>query len=871
MSCDWDDILTAYLHAPPDKALAIPGHERRACRYLAAAVGREVSREEIHGTEDQLASIAERLPMPGARAGDGMTVEPADGHLTVFHPLAGTEYKLAVGTVDEAFVEQMVHELVSRYDDPQRRFLTIWRELSPRLTKARKWFGGLPADTRVPDQTIWHHLSITAGLKAALSGRRGGALLSFSLGPVQPFIWAARSVRDLWSGSMILSWLTFQGMLPVIERFGPTGIVFPSLHGTPLLDLWLRREMSLEIAAPAENARKTPCLPNRFLAAVPWDPDTAEEETLARACAARARSGWKRLTEAVRGRLASVLQKEGLEHDGWDKRWGQQTEDFFEIHTAVLPLRECGDEALAALNGGERFRDSFPDLDAVRRLGEAIPDPERPRYRQDSAGRWQAQVELSARLMESHRSVRHIPQATTDEIVPAKCSLFGTFEQMGPEGLEESRRFWEDATRVLELHGVRLRSRERLCAVALAKRFSAPAFVAEELELRADELHFPDTATVAATQWLKRAQIDPRQVRRNYRNVGWSGQWLHWSKRESGEEGEADVPPPVWEAIRRARDKLGPPPGYYVVLVIDGDEMGSWLAGERSPKVREILHAKASAYFARLEGTADGLEANRPLGPARHAAISQALANFAVHVVPTIVAKHHGTLIYAGGDDMLALLPCRAALDCAQELRLAFSGDTRVNGGAWEGYYQCGELELLMMGPTATASAGLAVVHHKEDLRFALETARAAERAAKDCGRDMLQITACRRSGEHASVLCPWDFADEVRRWIAAFEGDASDRWAYRLRRDLETLQGLPVEAVRGEIRRQVERAEPATRQRLQGAAQESAGEAMAVAFDSYYATLTGSPWSLDGVRVLKEFVILCQTASFLARGKEER
>ena len=37
MSADWDLLTTAFLHDPPDKALDIRGHERRAARYLEAA------------------------------------------------------------------------------------------------------------------------------------------------------------------------------------------------------------------------------------------------------------------------------------------------------------------------------------------------------------------------------------------------------------------------------------------------------------------------------------------------------------------------------------------------------------------------------------------------------------------------------------------------------------------------------------------------------------------------------------------------------------------------------------------------------------------------------------------------------------------
>ena len=284
--------------------------------------------------------------------------------------------------------------------------------------------------------------------------------------------------------------------------------------------------------------------------------------------------------------------------------------------------------------------------------------------------------------------------------------------------------------------------------------------------------------------------------------------------------------------------------------------MGGWLRGEKAPTLSAVLHPHTRDYFAGISDTAASLAARRPVGPALHAAISQALANFALHVVPHVVGKHGGTLIYSGGDDVLALLPASTALACARELRLAFSGNSKVNGGAASGYYRAGGRDLLVMGSKATASAGLAVVHYKEDLRFALDAARDAEKAAKGAGRNMLQVVACRRSGEHAAALCPWDFLDTVQGWVEAFSAGASDRWAYQIREELPTLSGLDQEAVMAEIRRQIGRTEKTTQNRLPP-------DTLASAFEAYRS-------AMPTANVLEGFVTLCQTASFLARGREQ-
>jgi len=877
MNVDWRELLIAYLHDPPDKALSIRDHEARACSYLSVAMAREISPAEIHSVEDQLASVAERLPLPKAGPNGEGSVGPENGRLTVFHPLSGQPEDIQVAKLDEARVEDAIRQIAAPHRDQESCFYALWRLLPDRLAEQDPCFRRLPADTRVPDHTIWHHLNMTAGLKAAHSGTHGAALFSCVLGPVQPFIEAARTVRDLWSGSMILSWLSFQAMLPVIEKYGPTAIVYPWLHGTPLLDLWLQREQEVEVPHLTEASRKAPCLPNRFLAVVPWEPDLASGQNTAEQCAERVRSKWRELTDAVRRGLNRWLQ---ALCDGWDKRWAQQIEDYFEIRTSVLPLRECGDEVLAKLAGYERFDEAFPSLAKVRALAKAIPEADRPGYAQDSAGRWQEQVDLSARLMQARRSVRPVPRPCQDEKVPIKCSLFGSLEQMGPDELSDSAKFWDEAARQVEWNGVRIRKGESLCAVALAKRFSGPALLAKELGLSPDSLRFVDTATVAAAEWLATAgklgfRLDPEEIRRKHNH--WSGQWLHWANRRADKD-EPEVPDEVWNEIRRAKEQLGPPPAYYAVLVMDADRMGEWLAGERSPAVEEVLHPKPRKYFEGLAAAEEGLKAHRPLGPARHAAISEALANFALYVVPSIIQKHHGTLIYAGGDDVLALLPRRTAVACAGELRLAFSGDLRANPGVPEGYYRHEEKDLLMMGPRATVSAGVAVVHHKEDLRAALQAARSAKESAKRRGRDLLAIAIVRRSGEHSCVLCPWDMVDEVGHWVGAFAQGASDRWTYHLRREMDTLQALPLEAMRAEMRRQISRAEKTTRDLLCGPNGVSAADRLCEAWEKYRAELT-KPHRITedddqetfDARAFAAFNTLCQTASFLARGEQKR
>jgi CRISPR-associated protein Cmr2 len=866
-SVDWHELLRVWLHDPVDKALDIRSHEARAARYASRALGWDVTSREIRSSAlpgDQLAAIAERLPMPTAGRRGERAVGLQDGKIAVRHPVSAQEDVLAGLALDENKVAETIDGIVASLpDDPRLRFLALWRLLPERLKGA---LARLPADTRVPDHTLIQHADIASGLWASHQSAQGGAYLSLSVGPVQSFIEAARSVRDLWSGSAMLSWLTFQGIRPVLEQLGPTALVYPALRGNPLMDMWLRDQVGLKnvVPLPSEQSRRSPSIPNRFVVLAPWGPDGIQAQSLADACCKAVNQAWYRLADDVQGCL-DILS--GIDRD-WAHRWQAQVNSFFEVRTSVLSERDMNDETLARLIGSkDAFNDVWCDSAKVRGLADAIPQNERPGYNQQSAGRWQAQLELSARLMEAQRSIRHVPgtpQSAANENSPPKCSLFGSYEQMGPTGLDDSREFWQEAAKRVHRKGVRLRHHERFSAVALCKRFAAPATLAGELDLKPSDLRFPDTATVAAAEWLDKTGIDPDAVRREHHD--WNGRWLHLRRR--GEDKGEDPPPgQVWDRIKAAQKEKGLPPSYYAILAMDADNMGQWLKGDCAPKVCEVLHPKMVDYYKHLgEKAAAGLDAKRPVGPALHASISEALNNFASHIAPDIVEKHNGTMIYSGGDDVLALLSVCRAVECAVELRRAFRGSEDPNCAVPPGWTQGRDNRLwLAMGNKATLSAGIAFVHFMEDLRSALGEARRAEKEAKDSGRDWLTLRFIRRSGEHSEAGLAWECAPWFQEMVAIFAGGATDRWTYRLRRELPTLQGsnIPAAAVRAEIRRLVDRTTKDDEVALSG----PSGREVEQWWQKF--STEGEKRGHSTTELLESFTLLCQGASFVARGQD--
>jgi CRISPR-associated protein Cmr2 len=121
------------------------------------------------------------------------------------------------------------------------------------------------------------------------------------------------------------------------------------------------------------------------------------------------------------------------------------------------------------------------------------------------------------------------------------------------------------------------------------------------------------------------------------------------------------------------------------------------------------------------------------------------LSGFAENVL-TIVREHEGVCIYAGGDDVMALLPLHFAVQCAQTLAQSFH----------EALHSFQDEQ----GNSPTLSAGLAIVHHLHPLWDALDLARAAEKRAKSGKKNALAITVQKRGGPPCEIGGQWNAFD---------------------------------------------------------------------------------------------------------------
>jgi CRISPR-associated protein Cmr2 len=178
----WKRKLDAYLHDPPEKALDLVWHKQRADAYEA---GLDLDDVEYHHPCDHMAAAADRLPWPRYTA----LSSSFDGQENFFHhPLGGAEFRIKPypsADLAHEFASLSRPQLVEGGDRAQfLAFWRLWRWWAADRNDSRLAF--LPADTRLPDHTIWAHNAMVSAFQSCVceDGAFRPAFLLFQMGPV---------------------------------------------------------------------------------------------------------------------------------------------------------------------------------------------------------------------------------------------------------------------------------------------------------------------------------------------------------------------------------------------------------------------------------------------------------------------------------------------------------------------------------------------------------------------------------------------------------------------------------------------------------------------------------------------------------------
>ena len=519
------------------------------------------------------------------------------------------------------------------------------------------------------------------------------SLVLFQAGPVQPFIAAARSTRDLWSGSYMLSWLMAAAAKALTETAGTPvdeTIVFPKLSKLGVYQLQTDYQAEKTLPEKKEDAEKrlqfllNPAMPNRFLAIVPADK--------AEASAKSAEKAFRDELTAIGNAVWKFLQEQGVRSD-WKDRWDEQIKLLPEITWQTLQVGDLATD--------EIYEEAYKDCQS---------------------------------LLAARRNTRNFDQFKTDvdqerfskseetAQSPFKDTITGKEEIIGTDAFQKA--LFEKSKRGDK--------NERLGAISLIKRFWHEEYLRKEyFSLPAEKFYVPISYDT------------------------------------------------VPEIAEKNTDQNNP---YVALIAMDGDKMGEWMNGDR-----------------RLPTYENDLRKH-------HKNFSERLANFSNEDAGKLVRNHGGQLIYAGGDDVLAILPATRVFKCVCELQKAFKEQVDRK--------------------QADVSCGIAIAHKKYPLQRMVKEAQAAEKRAKnEYGRGAFAFSLLKHGGEIIHWGAKWDSAahkcfEKFCEWQE--KETVSGRFPYALAgylapyslkngKDKNTIKDEIKDVLKAELTTVVERQVPAT------------------------------------------------------------
>ncbi len=476
--------------------------------------------------------------------------------------------------------------------------------------------------------------------------------LHISIGPVQGFVAQARRTRDFWAGSFLLSWMAGQLMAETVRQGGQ--ILFPSV-GT--IDSPKDSLLAAILGKPLANASLPVIgsLPNRFKASVPT---SFEPENVVNV----AKQKWSALAEQVWWKFVEPTAGHGR---NTRTIWDRQIDGFWEIQWVM---------GADPVDGSDN-----PWLDARKNWRFHWP-----------------------------------PEEDGDH-----CTVMGDWQELS--GFVRSRErqrqdaFWKGLQR--SMGRLDLRDGERLCAVALVKRLFPKLekqVLKKTIGWRFEVRNWPSTVYLAVAPWLAHlAEGKARQERLST--------YVKAVRETVGEETfkklsrEGAIQLPALVALGEGADLDG---NLFLETALansratplndskesDADDPDEALRQQLLKELGELGKAvggTAQPFYALL--MMDGDRLGKLLREKREQVVSESLAKF-VKDVPEIVRGHNGVTVYAGGDDVLAMLPVTHAIDCSIDLgeayQKAFKNIITANGNE-----------------QATASCAVIFAHYHNPLR----------------------------------------------------------------------------------------------------------------------------------------------------------
>ena len=788
----WQNKIKAFLHDPPDKALILfhRSHEEKRDKILNE-LGLRYDRSL--NPADHISSAMQRLNIPeDYRMDDARncnthicfkgpnkpvfrhTLSSVSEDLEEIKEIAAT-YGYEKALAKYCFNIEIVKEFLVK-NDWKKTYFSLWRFL-PEIYPLGYI---LPADTRVPDHSIWDHLDVTAAISSCL-GDMG--LFALKIPAVQEFISHSRKLSDLWASSHIFSLLLFEGVKEIIGEFGPDVVIYPQLRGNPLLDYYIKRGMGINIT-PDKDKIRIANLPNTFLCFIPL----GKAEEYKEKCEKAVKRKWREISEKVKEYLAKINIKPN------EKLWNSQIENALSVTVAYTEFFN--------IDNYEKAKDDLPN-DVREKQDKWLGFVEKLDRTNYGHFYFPSYALLGTTLAQSSR----LWNAWEEEpITGKKCLMCGLRNALIERKETNIYQYWkDDSWNEIKIEDKEwrniLKEGERLCAVCLIKRMYIKVF---KEEFKAKPPAFESVVEIAGRDFIKDMESDEDFTLLKDVDVEliYEHEWRSDEKKKTTIK-QLELVKKREEIENKLKNwwkTFGKPNKYYAILMMDGDRIGRMLFGETLPNFGDFLHPTFKTKIMEWEKGEELTNMKRILSPSVHMAISRAMKDFSIYKVPEIVERNYeGFLVYSGGDDVLALFPTDKVLNAAKELQEFFKKDfyeIEVNGG---------ERRVMGLGKYASMSAGIVFAHYKYPLYDVIEKVREAEKRAKnEYGRNAFYMTFIKRSGEILSAGGKWSFVDDLTPIVEAIQNDkVSHRFIYDFLGVLEILDG---EMLKAETRRLLRR-----------------------------------------------------------------
>ncbi len=698
---------------------------------------------------DHISAASDR----GAIANIKTQIDYVSEGLEISHLLSGAKQRLqldildSIADKDEELInreKQLFPEEIKRETNPKKVFWWLWRCLPTAACKSLDDASLLlmPADTRIPDTSLWSHASMTAALAGASIGyqttiaefntiaekdlwykyKSHPYLVSFSFAPVQDLIKSSRKLQDFWAGSWILHYLSAKISWTLAKKYGADSLLYPSLFHQPLIDSWLLQEypdFNRWIKEPLTNSLLTAGFPNVLVLVLPKD-EVAKAMQTAKQELAKA---WKELGNLVLAKVgwgeevpATANCWEGWLDTQWQSYWtglpiGNTQENFKQSQNPrflgwVSTLNKT--YALADPN----FRVSIKNGNLQEHSG--IFKPAELNFlpkNNPNIGSWWGYIFDSARMnLTAVKNARNWQLPTVFSTRSTVSGIGAAVHNLSTDWAKEGdvQQFWQRQNSLFN-------GREQLNATEVVKR--GLHHVLPELLGRKDlENACPNNNL---TDWYVLAAGNGDDM----------SEWLKGEKLGTYDQYVSStlIPLPklveLQDIIDEERGKLGK-------LTIEE------LANLTDEQLEKLVQSRKVTDF---------LEVGKRMGPSNHNALSRALLDFSNQLVSYLTEKRYsGRLIYAGGDDVLAYTNLWEWDSWLWDIRQCFRGDRdpgnefKNDGDYWQWNDRTTKPEnvtqrpLFTMGNKATISFGIVIAHQSVPLAISLENLWAAEAQAKE-------------------------------------------------------------------------------------------------------------------------------------------